>query len=74
MSGKDALTSENGSGNDVGTPLVIDWEQRLRDAVEETLRAKAKRKAERAEFKRRRDWGLTQRYARKTARNQEETP
>lgn len=46
----------------------IDWDARLRDAVAATLAARAARKAERQEFKRRRNFGLVQRYAAKTAR------
>jgi hypothetical protein len=52
----------------------IDWDARLQAAVEETLRKRAQRKAERLEFKRRRDYGLKARYAAKEARNQKEKP
>ncbi|MET8150240.1 hypothetical protein ACIBSW_13115 [Actinoplanes sp. NPDC049668] len=51
-------------------PEPIDWEARLRAAVEETLRKRAQRRDERAEFKRRRDYGLQQRHAAKLARQQ----
>lgn len=50
----------------------IDWEGRLRAAVEETLRKRAQRRAERVETKRRRDYGLQQRHAAKLARIQQE--
>lgn len=45
-----------------------EWQERLRLAVEATLRARAKRKAERLQRQAQRDWGLRQRYALKTAR------
>lgn len=51
--------------------LDIDWDARLRAAVEKTLADRAARKAERQEFQRRRDFGLEARYRNKTARNQE---
>jgi len=46
-----------------------DWEKRLKIAVEKTLAARDARRTKRAEFKRRRDWGLAQRHAQKLARN-----
>lgn len=67
MSGKYRSTRENKGGNEV-VMEPIDWDERLRAAVEATLRKRAAKRAERAEFKRRRDYGLVQRYALKTAR------
>jgi hypothetical protein len=54
---------------------LTEWEQRLRAAVEQTLRKRAPRATERREFKARRDAGLVQRYAEKSARirRQEDT-
>lgn len=46
----------------------IDWEARLRAAVEETLRKRAQRRAERLEFQTRRAYGLQQRHAAKLQR------
>jgi hypothetical protein len=46
-----------------------DWEARLSEATSAYIARQAARKAERQEFKRRRDYGLTQRHARKTAHN-----
>lgn len=46
----------------------IDWQARLRAAVEETLRKAAARRVERAELKARRKVGLERRHARKLAR------
>ncbi|MEV6847626.1 hypothetical protein [Actinoplanes sp. NPDC051411] len=48
-----------------------EWQQRLTEAVKQTLAARQARRDERAEFKRRRDYGLAQRHARKAARNRE---
>jgi hypothetical protein len=45
----------------------IDWEARLRAAVEETLRRAAARRVERAELKARRNVGLQRRHAQKLA-------
>lgn len=45
-----------------------EWEKRLRAAVAETLRKRQQRRAERAEFKRRRDHGLAARHSAKLAR------
>lgn len=50
-----------------------EWQQRLARAVEETLRRKAARRAERTEFKTRRDFGLVQRHAQKLNRNAAES-
>ena len=60
-------------GDHQTAPLEIDWEARLKTAVEKTLAARAARKAEREEFKRRRDYGLQQRHGRKTARLRRES-
>jgi hypothetical protein len=49
----------------------IDWEARLRAAVEETLRKRARRNAERAEFKRRRNHGLKARHQQKLNRKEQ---
>lgn len=75
MSGKDAMTCENSSGNEPGSSTTFeptDWEARLAEQMAGYALRQAARKAERDEFKRRRDYGLTQRHARKTARNQQE--
>jgi hypothetical protein len=47
----------------------IDWEQRLRAAVEQTLARRIAQRDERADKQRRRNYGLEQRHARKLARN-----
>lgn len=54
------------------SPLGIDWEERLRIAVEETLRKRELRRQERQEFKARRDAGLEIRHRTKLARNRQE--
>lgn len=48
-----------------------EWQERLRAAVEETLRRRAAKKAERLEFQTRRNHGLVQRHAAKLARKKE---
>lgn len=45
-----------------------DWEARLKAAVEKTLRERERKKEERAEFARRRAYGLVQRHGAKLAR------
>ena len=50
------------------------WEARLAEAVAKNQQSKAIRRAERAEFKRRRDYGLAQRHAAKLARNRNQPP
>jgi hypothetical protein len=52
-------------------PEPIDWDARLRAAVEKTLAEKARRRAERLEFQTRRNHGLVARHARKLARKKE---
>lgn len=47
----------------------IDWDARLRAAVEETLRKREARRNERETFARRRNHGLKARHAAKLARN-----
>lgn len=59
-------------GEDMTEFEPIDWEARLRAAVEETLRKRAKRRAERLEFQTRRNYGLQARHAAKLARMPEE--
>ncbi|BEL09195.1 hypothetical protein Q0Z83_073860 [Actinoplanes sichuanensis] len=46
----------------------VDWDARLRSAVEQTLAKRQAREQERREFKARRGAGLEQRYAEKLAR------
>lgn len=46
-----------------------DWEARLSEATSGYIRRQAARRAEHEEFKRRRDYGLIQRHARKAAHN-----
>lgn len=46
-----------------------DWEARLSEATSGYIRRQQSRKAEREETRRRRDYGLTQRHARKAAHN-----
>lgn len=46
-----------------------EWQERLRTAVAETLRLRAARVAQRAEFAQRRRHGLVQRHAQKLRRN-----
>lgn len=50
------------------SPLGIDWEERLRQGVEKTLRQRADRREEREQKTQRRDAGLVQRHARKVGR------
>lgn len=49
-----------------------EWQERLRDAVAETLRKRARRRADRQAFAERRNHGLAARHAAKLRRNQEE--
>lgn len=44
-----------------------DWEARLKAAVDKIMRERARKAEERAEFARRRAYGLIQRHARKEA-------
>lgn len=62
-SGKDPLTSEEASGNEVD-----EWQERLRAAVAETLRKRAAMAAIRREHATRRSYGLLKRHARKLNR------
>jgi hypothetical protein len=63
-------------GKATGEPTVrcpsgespIDWDARLREAVAQTIAARDRRRNERVELRRRRDWGLQQRYAAKEKR------
>jgi hypothetical protein len=49
----------------------IDWDARIRAAVAETLRKRARRRAERQELDTRRQAGLIRRHAAKLARNRQ---
>jgi hypothetical protein len=49
-----------------------EWEERLREAVAETLRKRARRKAERQELAQRRQHGLASRHNAKLARKKEQ--
>lgn len=75
MNTEDSYGSGAASQPDAGEPdaseafIAVDWQRRLQAAVEQTIARRVARRAERAEFKRRRDYGLQQRHARKLARN-----
>jgi hypothetical protein len=69
MSGKDAMTSTDSSGNDMGTEEPFPWEKRLESAMAAYSLKRTKRNKERAEMAERRAYGLMQRHAAKLAAN-----
>lgn len=72
MSGKDPVTSTDSGGNDVGETIAVptdqEWQERLRRAVEETLRRRAAKVRQRQGHAQARAYGLQQRHAAKLAR------
>jgi hypothetical protein len=52
----------------------VEWEQRLRASVEETLRRRTARAQQRQDHAERRRYGLAQRHARKLNHNREARP
>lgn len=69
MSGKQAMSSTDSSGNDAGIQGPFPWEKRLESAMAAYVKKRTKRNKERAEMAERRAYGLMQRHAAKLAAN-----